>query len=177
MLVAGTSGAGKTSWARRISHRLDLPQVELDALHHGPGWVPRPEFADEVRELAARPAWVCEWQYQQARRQLAARAELVLWLDLPVATVMRQLVVRTVWRRLRRQELWNGNVEPPLRTILSDPEHVIRWAWRSRKRTGQRIHALLAERPDLPVVRVRSHRQAAQWLTGHAQDPPRPGRP
>ena len=53
------------------------------------------------------------------RANVADRADLMVWLDLPRATVMRQVTARTLRRRLTRQELWNGNVEPPLRTILT----------------------------------------------------------
>ena len=33
--------------------------------------------------------------------------------------VLRQVTTRTLRRRLRREVLWNGNVEPPLRTIFA----------------------------------------------------------
>lgn len=36
VLVAGTSGAGKTTLARRTAAVLDIPHIELDALYHGP---------------------------------------------------------------------------------------------------------------------------------------------
>jgi adenylate kinase family enzyme len=34
--VKGTSGSGKTTFAQELARRLDVPFVELDALHHGP---------------------------------------------------------------------------------------------------------------------------------------------
>ena len=30
--------SGKTSLARRLAAELNVPHVELDALHHGPNW-------------------------------------------------------------------------------------------------------------------------------------------
>ncbi len=36
--VKGTSGSGKTTFALELARRLELPFVELDALHHGPDW-------------------------------------------------------------------------------------------------------------------------------------------
>lgn len=74
VLVAGTSGAGKSTLARRIGAALDVPYTEIDALHHGPRWTPRPEFLDDVTELAASDAWVTEWLYPPARPVLLARA-------------------------------------------------------------------------------------------------------
>lgn len=74
--MAGTSGAGKSSLARRIEAATLIPHVELDALHYGPKWTPRPEFEEEVRLLAAQSTWVTEWQYGSARPLLLARDDL-----------------------------------------------------------------------------------------------------
>ena len=164
VLVAGSSGSGKTTVAVRLAEVLGVPRFELDALFHGPGWVPRPTFEAEVRALAAGPSWVTEWQYAAVRAPLAARADLLVWLDLPRHRVMRQVAARTLRRRLRRTELWNGNREPPLRTILTDPEHIVRWAWNTHHRTGERVAGLRAERPELPIVRLRGRREVDDWL-------------
>lgn len=77
---------------------------------------------------------------------------------------MRQVIGRTLRRRFRREELWNGNVEPPLQTFFSDPEHIVRWAWSTRHTARQRISAVSKERPDMPIVHLRSHRESEQWL-------------
>jgi adenylate kinase family enzyme len=166
VLVAGTSGSGKTTLAARIAAAVQAPHVEIDSLFHGPGWVPRPSFEADVRRFGAGPTWVTEWQYSAVRAYLAERADLLVWLDLSRAVVMRQVVRRTVVRRWRRQRLWNGNVEPPLRTIVTDPEHIVRWAWTTHYKAAARVADLLARRADLPVVRLRSHADAASWLRG-----------
>ncbi len=166
VLVAGTSGSGKTTIAAEVAALLGIPHVEIDALYHGRDWRPRPSFESDVRRFSAQPAWVTEWQYAQVRRLLAERADLVVWLDLPRRTVMRQVIRRTVRRRLRRESLWNGNVEPPLWTILYDDEHIVRWAWTTHRKTASRVQELAARCPDLPVVRLRSHREARIWLAG-----------
>jgi hypothetical protein len=109
---------------------------------------------------------VTEWQYGAVRAHLADRADLLVWLDLPRSLVMRQVLRRTLIRRLRRQRLWNDNLEPPLWTVLTDPEHIVRWAWMTHHKTARRVTELLAHRPDLPIVRLHSHADAARWLCG-----------
>jgi adenylate kinase family enzyme len=166
VLIAGSSGAGKTTLARRVARVLGLRHVEIDALFHGPDWVPRPSFADDVARFAGRPVWVTEWQYGPVRPLLADRADLLVWLDLPRRRVMAQVVRRTLRRRLLREPLWNGNVEPPLRTFLTDPEHIVRWAWTSHGGTAERVADLHARRPELTIVRLPSHRAADRWVRG-----------
>jgi adenylate kinase family enzyme len=166
ILVAGTSGAGKTTLAAALSARLDLPHTEIDGLHHGPGWVPRPEFVADVTALAALPEWVTEWQYPTARPLLVARADLLVWLDLSRPRVLAQLVSRTLRRWSRRTELWNGNVEPPPWTLLTDRDHIVRWAWRTHPETAARVRAVLAAPRPPVVVRLRDRREVRGWLDG-----------
>lgn len=162
--MAGTSGAGKTTLAGRVSAALRLPYTELDGLYHGPGWEPRAEFEADVRAVVAQDAWVSEWQYTAVRPLLLERAELLVWLDLPTPLVLWQVGRRTVARRLRRTTLWNGNVEPPLRTVLSDRDHILRWAWRTRHTLRGLDERLAREAPHVHVVRLRRRRDVERWV-------------
>jgi len=164
ILVAGTSGSGKTTLAGRLGAVLGIPHVELDGLHHGPNWTPRASFADDVDRFSAQPAWVTEWQYRAVRPLLAERADLMVWLDLPRATVMRQVAVHTLRRRWRREVLWNGNIEPPLHTVFTDPAHIVRWAWSTHPLTAQRVAEVVARRPEFPVIRLTGRREVDAWV-------------
>lgn len=166
VVVAGTSGAGKTTLARRMAAILDLPHTEIDALFHGPNWAPRPEFMAEVEAFSAAERWVTEWQYGLARPLLAERADTMVWLDYPRRLVMRRVLQRTVSRRVKRTVLWNGNVEGPLWTVLVDKGHIVRWAWDTHHKTPARVRALLAAGTHLVVVRLRGPLEAERWLAG-----------
>jgi adenylate kinase family enzyme len=165
-LVAGTSGAGKTTLAGAIGRVLGIPHVEIDALFHGPAWTPRPEFEADVLAFSSGPSWVTEWQYDVVRPLLLDRADLLVWLDLPRGQVLRQVTRRTLRRRVRRVELWNGNLEPPLLTFFTDPEHIVRWAWTTHGRTGPRVAEAGRTKPELTVVRLRSRSDVRRWLDG-----------
>ena len=169
ILVAGAPGAGKSTLARQIATRLALPYVELDALHHGPQWQPRPTFRSDIVTLAAQHEWVTEWQYSLARPLLAERADALIFLDLPRWLITSRIIRRTLRRALRRTELWNGLREPPLRTILNDPDHIVRWTVRTHSEHAPRVRALAEHRPELAIVWLSSRRELNAWtgaLTG-----------
>ena len=163
--MAGTTGSGKTTLARRIGAVLDLPVTEMDALHHGPAWTPRPEFMADVETFSSADAWVCEWHYPDARELLADRADTLVWVDVAVPVTMTRLVRRTVRRRLRDEELWNGNKEAPLHTVFTDPEHVVRWAWRTRHLARELVPALEVTHPQLVVIRLHNSSDVDRFVT------------
>src|SRR5712691_1868967 len=110
--VRGGTGSGKSTFARALARRLDLPYVELDALHHGPNW--REATAEELRAkveaaLDDGRGWVVDGNYDSKLGTLVLdRAELIVWLDLPLLVKLPRLVRRTVRRTRSREELWNG---------------------------------------------------------------------
>lgn len=171
VLVAGVSGTGKTTLAARIADVLGIAHVEIDSLFHGPNWTPRPSFVADVQAFTSDPTWVTEWQYRPVRELLVDRADLLVWLDLPYWRVtVPRLLSRTLRRRLRGEVLWNGNVEPPLRTILTDPEHILRWSFSTRNKYVQRIPQVAASHDHLVVVRLRTPREVQRWLAGPLQE-------
>lgn len=162
VLIAGSTGAGKSTLAAELSRRRQLPYTELDSLFHGPGWVPRPQFLDDVRAVISGDRWVSEWQYEDARPLLLARADTLVWLDYPHRTVMHRVLRRSLRRALLRERTFNGNTED-FRAWLN-PEHPIRWAWSNPEFARVRVLAAIEERPDLTVVRLGSPAEARRWL-------------
>lgn len=165
MLVAGASGVGKSTFARALSARWALPYTEIDALHWGDGWMPRPTFLDEAAAVAAAESWVAEFQYSAIRPTFAARAQLLIHLDYPRPVVLWRVLLRTVRRRLHRERLWStDNVEPPLHTMLTDPDHIVRWSWRGIAKYRQIVAAAESDHPGLRVIRLHTSRNAHRWL-------------
>jgi hypothetical protein len=164
--IAGASGVGKTTLARRIGETLGLQYTEIDALYHGPNWVPRQGFLADVDVFTREPNWVTEWQYNLARPIIAERADLLVWLDLPAPVAVTRVVLRTVRRSRSREELWNGNVEPGIWHALTAREGIIRWALSTRRRYTRSVPATELEHPALTVVRLRSQAEVESWLIG-----------
>lgn len=162
--MAGTSGSGKTTLSARLGDALGIEHIEIDGLYHGPNWTPLPSFVADVEDFTAKAHWVTEWQYTVARPLLTDRADLMVWLDLPRSVVMRQVIHRTLRRRIRHEVLWNDNVEPPLHTIFTDRTHIIRWSWSTYGLFRERIREALERCPELPIVQLTSRSDVERWL-------------
>ena len=167
--VVGTSGSGKSRLARELAVIVDVPHLELDAVHHQPGWEPLPtdEFRRVVATRAAGACWVIDGNYGRVRDLVWARADTVVWLDLPKHTVMRQVVWRTLRRVALRRELWNGNRERWRNFLTWNPEQsVISWAWHKHA-TDHATYAAAATDPanaQLRFIRLASRRDVARFL-------------
>jgi adenylate kinase family enzyme len=164
--VVGASGSGKTTVARRLAAALGLTHVELDAIHHLPDWtsLPRDDFRAAVAELVAGDGWVVDGNYRAVRDLVWDRADTVVWLDLPRATSVRRVAVRTLRRAVTRQELWNGNREALRNLLRWDPErNILRWAWVKQPLLREQYAAALADAP-CTVHRLRSPREVRWFL-------------
>jgi adenylate kinase family enzyme len=167
--VVGNSGSGKSTVAGELASALGVPHVELDGVFHQPGWVPlaEDEFQRAAAAAVAGDGWVIDGNYSAVRALVWARADTVVWLDLPRRTVMRQIVWRTLRRAVTREELWNGNREP-LRNFLTwaPEESVISWAWHNHAKYRDRYGAAAADpaNGDLTFVRLTSRRGIKRFM-------------
>ena len=168
VLVVGTSGSGKSRLAARLARALGGSHIELDEFQHGPDWTQR--SVEELRErtaaaIAGREVWVADGNYSDVRDLLWPRATTLVWLDYSRGVVMGRVVRRSVVRAVTRRELWNGNRSDWRR--WGDPDHPIRWAWRTHAANRMKYEGLIT-RPEwshLEVVRLRRPAEAEALLS------------
>lgn len=164
IMIVGQPGSGKSTLALALGALTGLPVVHIDHIHWHPGWVERSR--DEKTRLCnaveAGDAWIFEGGYSATWDNRLARADLVIWLDLP-------LWLR-FWRVVRRTIVWNGRNRPDLPEGCAEGFHretLPFWAyiWRTRRSARARIARLAGRaRPGQPVVRLRSGRAVRRFL-------------
>jgi adenylate kinase family enzyme len=163
-LVSTASGCGKTTLARELARRLDVPCYELDALNHRPGWTEATpaELRAAVAPLVAEELWVIDGAYRGKIGNLVLEAaDTVVWLDLPLHVWLPRLIRRTTRRVVRREELWQGNRET-VRGALWGRNALVPYAIRNHRRRRRLYPVELA---PYPVVRLRSTADVEHWLS------------
>jgi adenylate kinase family enzyme len=163
ILVLGPCGAGKSTLARQLGQRLDLPVVHLDAIYWNPGWVQTEitQFRGRVEEAAKGDAWVMDGNYTAHHLDLRlARAQAVVWLDLPRYVYFR----RAVWRSIKNYGRVRDDVGPgcPERFDLSFFRD---WVWTYPTRARQRHAEIMAGLPAaIRRIILRSRLEVSKFI-------------
>jgi adenylate kinase family enzyme len=164
--VVGTSCSGKTTLARELARRLDVPHVELDALFWGPNWTPVPtdDFRSRLASALEQDRWVADGGYATVRDITWGRVDTVIWLDYPMRTVLARWARRTVARIRSREEFWpgTGNRESIRKALRRDG--LIWWILGTHHRRRRSFGAAMRSRSDLRWIRLSSPAAADRWL-------------
>ncbi len=167
IVVVGSTGSGKTTAARQLAERLAVPHIELDALNWGANWTPCPEdlFRRRVRKALMADEWIVDGNYHVVRDIVWKRADTLVWLDYSLLVIMRQLLLRTLRRTVRQEELWNGNRERFRDQFLSR-DSLFLWALRSYRRRRREYPSLVLQPQysHISLVRLRSPRETRELL-------------
>ncbi|MEV0261229.1 adenylate kinase [Streptomyces sp. NPDC050617] len=164
IVIVGICGAGKSTLARALAHRLGLRHIEVDALRHGPRWAVRPSFAHDVAALTATDGWVADsTAYPEVLPGLWARADTAVWLELGRGVVLGRVLRRTARRLLTRETLWAGNRETwPGVLSRRHPAAKVLFDFRARREAERRMLAGF----DGAVVRLRTPADVAAYAAG-----------
>jgi adenylate kinase family enzyme len=102
ILILGSPGSGKSTFATKIADKIDLPLFRMDDLFWNPSWVPT-EF-DSFNELSSKIVenenWVIEGNYAQFLDIRLTRAQFVIYIDTPTSICLWRALNRSLYRFL-----------------------------------------------------------------------------
>jgi len=162
--IVGAPGSGKSTMALAIGERLSLPVFHMDHIHWKPGWVARDRTKKIVlaRDVLAREQWVFEGGFSAIQSERVARAQMLIWLDLPLGL--------RVWRVAKRTIRWFGQVRPDMQEGCPEglnPEMIkfFRYIWDTRYSARAKIAASLVPLPEnLVLVHLTRPRDVREFL-------------
>lgn len=86
IIIIGSPGAGKSTFARKLRDITGLPLHYLDLLWHKPDrtTIPREEFDAKLEEILASERWIIDGNYQRTIERRLQACDTVFLLDYPV---------------------------------------------------------------------------------------------
>lgn len=171
IVVVGSSGSGKTTFARRLAALLETPHLEMDAVFHRDGLanVAHAEFLPILGEFTDSDRWVVDGNYTShgTKDVVWPKADTIIWLDPPRRTALSRVVRRTLRRVIGRQEIWPGVKEPLSNLYRLDPyENIIVWTWTRHAHIREKYERAMADGSwgQATVHRLRSAPEAEGFL-------------
>lgn len=152
--VIGLAGSGKTTLARWIGERFDVPVHDLDFVVYDAetGERPASEISARVDAIRLGAGWVTEGAYHDAWcKPLLDDATHIAWLDVPLRTCVMRIVKRHV-----RAELARTNMHPGWRKLARFIDYTRRTARHQRDEIAE-----LLEEYGSKVARCRSSSDVA----------------
>ena len=160
IVIIGCGGAGKSTLARQLGEKLNIPVVHLDKLWWKPNWV---ESSREVvdAKLAvelAKPRWIMDGNFNRTIELRLDACDTVIYLDYPRFVCLKSWLGRVIrnWGRAR-PDMAAGCAE------RFDLEFA-KWIWNFNKTKRPIYHELLRQTESKNVVILKSRRQARRFL-------------
>ena len=96
ILVIGSCGAGKSTLAKELSKKLNLPLIVLDQLYWNKNWerTPRDVWRKKVEELVKGDSWVIDGNHQNTFDLRFPVCDTVILLD-----INRFVCFWRIWKR------------------------------------------------------------------------------
>jgi adenylate kinase family enzyme len=161
ILVIGSSGSGKSTFATRLGTLLNLEVSHLDKLFWRSGWSePAPEeWLQIVTALTERDSWILDGNYTGTLELRVKKCDTVIFLDLSRWLCLWRIVTRVLrYRKENRPDMAEGCPEK------LDLEFVL-WVWNYPRRTKPKVVKLLCESCEgKEIVWLRSRREVERFL-------------
>lgn len=174
LVVVGVTSSGKSTLAESLARRFDLNYIELDALNWEPNWqaAPLEVFRARVEKATEADKWIAAGNYHAVRDLIWHKAEMVIWLDYPLQTVLWQLTRRTLKRWWTQELLWGTNREPLwVHFKVWSTDSLYHWLFKTYWRRKREIPMLLSQpqHQHLKLIRLKHPRETKEWLKGLAR--------
>ena len=164
IMIIGQPGSGKSTLARMLGECLGLPVFHIDHIHWQTGWVERarPDKTLLCHEIEAGDQWVFEGGHSTTWGNRLARADLLIWLDLPLPLRFYRVVKRSLrYLGQTRPDLPDGCPERLNAATLT----FWRWIWDTRHSARLQMQRLaVSEAASGRLVHLKSPAEVRRWL-------------
>jgi len=161
VLVIGSGGSGKSTFARQLGERLNIEVKHLDRFYWRPGWTKpaKEDWLQTVSELIAGNSWIIDGNFGGTLELRVKRCDTIVFLD------MSRLLC--LWRVAKRRLLYRNRSRPDMSEGCHEKLDLefISWVWGYSHRSRPKVIKLLLEHSEIKkVVWLRSNAEVERFL-------------
>ncbi len=162
VLVIGSCGAGKSTFARRLHAITELPLIHLDSIYHRPNWEEPPdeEWLEIVKHLVEGDKWIIDGNFGGTMELRMEHCDAVVWLDIP----------RTVctFRILKRMVLYWNKKRPDMAEGCNErfDWDFIKYTWNFPRDKNSLLQSRLKKFAENSVFRLTTNKEIEKFFSG-----------
>ena len=159
-MIIGCGGAGKSTLARQLGEKLNLPVVHLDKLFWKPGWeqISREEFDKLHRETLTQEKWILDGNFDRTMPERIKRCDTVIYLDFSRVACLMGVAKRILTTY--------GTVRPDMGEGC--PERIdwefLQWVWNFNDNKREKTYRLLNETEGIEKIVLKNRRAVKHFL-------------
>lgn len=160
IMIIGCCGSGKTTLAKKLSNKLNLPLIHLDKLNWRDNWqnISKEEFDDLLWAEVIKPTWIIDGNYERTIPLRLKYCDTVIYMDYSRISCLYGVIKRVV--------MGYGKSRPDMGGYC--PERFdfdfIKFVSNFNKNNRKRYYDILSSKEDIQVIILRNRRQAAHFL-------------
>lgn len=168
VLVIGSSGAGKSTFARRLHQATGLPLIHLDRLYWKPNWVEttdKNQWRETVGKVLQGGEWIIDGNYSGTLEMRIEKCDTVIFLDLSRIVCTYRVIKRVaLYRKGGRPDMADGCDEK------FDWEFV-KLTWNYPMRSKPNVEKILEKfAAEKTILRLTSKREIENFLMNFESD-------
>ena len=161
IMIIGCGGAGKSTLARQLGEKLNLPVVHLDQIWWAPGnWnhLEREEFDRLLLKEVEKPCWILDGNFNRTIEMRLEKCDTVIYLDFSRFVCLTSWIKRVItnWGHAR-SDMAEGCNE------WFDPD-MAKWIWEFNGKNRERYYRMLNETDGIEKIVLKNRRAVRAFL-------------
>lgn len=160
IIVIGCGGAGKSTFSRNLSDKLNIPVYHLDKIFWNRGWIqtPQEEFDIKLKSLVNKDKWIIDGNYIRTLDMRAERADTIIFINMSTYLCL--------YRTIKRRIMYNGKSRPDM--AEGCPEGVdfefFKWILNYNKKIRPEILEKLKKYNDKTVIILNGKKEVKDFI-------------
>lgn len=164
IMIIGGNGSGKTTFARQLSKKLDIPLIFIDKIFWTDNW----QRADEatansiLKEEMQRPEWIIDGNHIESVCDRLQLCDTVFYFDFSPINCLVGSIVRVIKNYgIQRDDVGGkNNIEKFDKSKIAFFKSVLQFNSKNRRH----LYAMINEHPDVNLIVFKNRKQVNDYL-------------